>query len=249
MPSTDQFLRLEGAGREFASTHWSVVLLAGQEPSPRSSAALETLCRAYWHPIYSFARRQGHSPAEAADLTQDFFTHILDSNAIATVQRGKGKFRSFLLASFKNLLANQWHHARRQKRGGGAVMLSLDEELAEGRFQAEKADRASPDKLFDRRWAETILARALERLRFECDEGEKVRRFDAVKHFLLGEKDGGSLNEAAVRLGLSLPAVKGIVHRLRRRFRELIREEVAQTVAQPSEIEQEIRELFSAFGD
>ncbi len=128
-------------------------------------------------------------------------------------------------------------------------MLSLDEEMAEGRFQAEPVDQASPDKLFDRRWAETILARALERLRNECDDGEKVRRFDEVKSFLLGEKGTDSLARAAARLDLSLPALKAVVHRLRRRFRELIKAEIAQTVAQPEAIEQEIRGLFAAFGD
>lgn len=249
MALSDQFLRVEGAGREFASTHWSLVLLAGREHSPRSAAALEALCRAYWYPLYSFARRQGYTPPEAADLTQDFFAHLLDSQALAAVDRDKGKFRSFLLASFKHLLANEWHRARRQKRGGGATVLSLDEEMAEGRFQAEPVDQSSPDKLFDRRWAETILARALERLRNECDDGEKIRRFDAVKTFLLGEKGTDSLAQAAARLDLSLPAVKAVVHRLRRRFRELIKAEIAQTVTQPEAIEQEIRELFAAFGD
>lgn len=249
MALSEQFLRLEGGGRDFASTHWSLVLLAGREHSPKSAAALETLCRAYWYPLYSFARRQGHPPPEAADLTQEFFAHLLDSNALSSVDRDKGKFRSFLLASFKNLLANEWHRARRQKRGGGSPQLSLDEELAEGRFQAEPSDSVSPDKLFDRRWAETLLARALERLRSECDDGEKVRRFDEVKSFLLGEKSGDSLAAAAERLNLSLSALKAVVHRLRRRFRELIKDEIAQTVSTPEAVEQELRELFTAFGD
>ncbi len=249
MSLSDQFIRNRNAGRDFASTHWSVVLLAGQEHSPQSAAALEMLCQAYWYPLYSFIRRQGYGPHEAADLTQDFFLHLLATHALASVNREKGKFRSFLLASLKNLLANAWNRGRRQKRGGGLPLLSLDEEGAEGRFQLESAAELTPDKLFERRWAETILSRALDRLRRECDGDEKIRRFDQVKTFLLGEKGTNSLAGAAARLNLSLAAVKGLVHRLRRRFGELVRDEIAQTVSRPEEIEEEIRDLFAAFGD
>jgi DNA-directed RNA polymerase specialized sigma24 family protein len=244
----DQFLGARSAARDFASTHWSVVLLAGKEHSPESAAALEKLCRAYWYPLYSFTRRQGYGPHEAADLTQDFFSHLLATNALASVDRGKGKFRSFLLASLKNLLANEWNRARCQKRGGGAPLFSLDEGTAEGRYQLEPADDLTPDKMFQRRWAETILGRALDRLRRECDDAEKTRRFDEVKTFLLGERTD-SLAAAAARLNLSLAALKGLVHRLRRRFRELIRDEISQTVSRPEDIEQEIRDLFASFGD
>lgn len=248
MSLSDQFLCARGAGPDFASTHWSVVLLAGAEHSPQSAAALEKLCQAYWYPLYSFTRRQGYDPHEAADLTQDFFSHLLATNALASVNRAKGKFRSFLIASLKNLLANEWNRARCQKRGGGVPLFSLDEEVAEGRYQLEPQDELTPDRIFERRWAETLLGRALDRLRRECDAGEKTRRFDEVKTFLLGEKGTDSLAAAAARLNLSQPAVKGLVHRLRRRFRELIRNEIAQTVASPEEIDQEIRDLFAAFG-
>ena len=248
MSLSDQFLRIRSNGRDFASTHWSVVVLAGKEHSPQSAAALETLCQAYWYPLYSFTRRQGYGPHEAADLTQDFFSHILATNALASVSREKGKFRSFLLASLKNLLANEWNRALCAKRGGGVPLFSLDEEAAEGRYQLDPADDSTPDKIFERRWAETLLSRALESLRTECDGDEKTRRFDEVKKFLLGEKGTDSLAAAAARLNLSLAAVKGLVHRLRRRFRELIRNEISQTVAHPEEIEQEIRDLFAAFG-
>jgi RNA polymerase sigma-70 factor (ECF subfamily) len=181
-------------------------------------------------------------------LTQEFFLHLLETNGLASVDREKGRFRSFLLASMKNLMANDWNRARRQKRGGGAPVFSLDEETAEGRYLLEPQDNATPDKLFDRQWAETILARALTRLRHECDGAGKSRRFDEVKSFLLGEKDAGSLAEAAGRIGLTLAAVKGMVHRLRRRFRELIRDEIAQTVARPEDVDQEMKDLFSSFG-
>jgi RNA polymerase sigma-70 factor (ECF subfamily) len=225
------------------------VLLAGKEHSPQSAKALETLCQTYWCPLYSFTRRQGYNPHEAADLTQDFFSHLLATNALASVSQDKGKFRSFLLASLKNLLANEWNRARTQKRGGGAKLFSLDEELAEGRFQLEPADHATPEKIFDRRWAEAILSRALEQLRQECDSGEKARRFDEVKVFLISEKGTESFAAVAARLNLSVAAVKGLVHRLRRRFRELIRSEIAQTVSQASEIDDEIRYLFSALSE
>ncbi len=247
MSLSDQFLRDQNAGRDFASTHWSVVLLAGQEHSPQTAAALEKLCRAYWYPLYSFTRRQGHGPHEAADLTQVFFSQLLATNAMASVNRKKGKFRSFLLASLKNLLANEWNRAQCQKRGGGVPIFSLDEEAAESRYQLDHGDDLTLDKIFERRWAETILSRALNRLREECDGAEKTRRFDEMKKFLLGENDAGPLTEAASRLNLSLAAVKGLIHRLRRRFRELIRDEISQTVASPEEIDQEIRELFTAF--
>lgn len=249
MSLSNLFSRDPTAAREFASTHWSVVLLAGQEHSSQSAAALEKLCQAYWYPLYSFTRRQGYGAPEAADLTQDFFSHLLATNALTSVKREKGKFRSFLLASLKNLLANEWNRARCQKRGGGVPLFSLDEEAAEGRYKIDPADDSTPEKIFERRWAETILSRALDRLRQECDRADKARRFDEMKKFLLGEKDAGSLAEAAARLNLSLAAVKGLVHRLRRRFRELIRDEISQTVAGPEEIDQEIRDLFTAFGD
>jgi RNA polymerase sigma factor (sigma-70 family) len=243
MSLSNQFVH----ARDFASTQWSVVLLAGVEHSPQSVVALEKLCQAYWYPLYSFTRRQGHKPHEAADLTQDFFSHLLATNALASVSREKGKFRSFLLSSLKNLLANEWNRARCQKRGGGVPHFSLNEEVAEGCYQLDHADDGTPDKIFERRWAETLLNRALDRLRQECDGTEKTRRFDEVKVFLIGEKGVNSFAGAAERLNLSLSAVKGLVHRLRRRFRELIRDEIAQTVSRPEEIDQEIRDLFAAF--
>lgn len=249
MSLSDQLSRGALAGRDFASTHWSLVLLAGGKESPQSAAALESLCRAYWYPLYSFTRRQGYSPHEAADLTQSFFSHILSTGALASVHPQKGKFRSFLLACLKNLLANDWHRAQCQKRGGGVPTISLDEEQAESRYRLEPADALTPDRIFERCWAETLLARALDRLREECDAAEKGRRFEELKLFLLGEREAGSMAKAAETLGLSLSAAKALVHRLRRRFRELIRAEIAQTVSQPGEIDQEIRDLFAAFGD
>ena len=250
MALSDQILRGSGrAGRDFASTHWSVVLLAGEEHSPRSFAALEKLCQAYWYPLYSFTRRRRNDPDAAADLTQAFFTHLLATNALASVSPEKGRFRSFLLTSLKNFLANEWNRARCQKRGGGRPVFSLDAETAEGRYQIDRADEITPDKIFERRWAETVLSRALDRLRRECDGPEKTRRFEHVKVFLLGDQGTDSFAGLALRLNLSEGAVKVFVHRLRRRFRELIRDEIAQTVLRPADIDQELRDLFVAFGD
>lgn len=222
--------------------------MAGDGETPNSAKALEALCRAYWWPLYLFIRRQGHDAHQSADLTQDFFSQLLSSEALATVRREKGKFRSFLLASLKNMLANDWRRSSRLKRGGGAPLFSLDEVEAERRFQMEPAVEGPEDKLFDRAWAETLMSRALERLRAECDGGAKAPRFDKLKHFILADKEAATFAEVAAELGMTLPAVKGLVHRLRRRFGELVREDIAQTVGTPGEVEVEIRYLFAAFG-
>lgn len=222
-------------------------MLARDDASPRALEALESLCRSYWYPLYSFTRQQGFGPEEAADLTQDFFQHLIATKALRAVQRDRGRFRSFLLASLKNLLANHRDRVNCLKRGGGAQLLSLDEEAAEARFQSESLAASTPDRIFDRAWAETILSRALERLRAECDGVEKTRRFDELKVFLVADKGTVSLGDAAAKLNLSLTALKAMVHRLRKRFGELIREEIAQTVASPDEVEEEIRYLFMAF--
>ena len=235
--------------REFLSTHWSAIIAARDPESPRSAAALEALCRDYWFPLYSFVRRSGAGPEEAADLTQEFFSRLLSNQGLDLVSREKGKFRSFLIASIKNLMANERERASCLKRGGGQPAFSLEELDAEGRYLAGFVDESGPDRLFDRRWAESILARSLARLRRECDGDDGIRRFEQVKGFLLAEREGDSVAAAAMRLKLSLPATKSLIHRLRRRFAELIRHEVAQTLVQPTqtEIDCEIRELFAAF--
>lgn len=237
-----------GGAPDFVTTHWSVVLAAGRGSPAESVTAMEKLCRAYWYPLYSFVRRQGCDPHQAADLTQEFFSRLIERSALASVDPGKGRFRSFLLISMKNLIATEWNKAHCQKRGGGMTVFSLDGAKAEQRYLLEPADPLTPDKVFERRWAEAVLERALARLREECDTGERARRFEAVKVFLLGEAEETTFAEAAAGLGLSLVAVKGLVHRLRVRFRELIRAEIAHTVASSEEIEEEIRHLFAAFG-
>ncbi len=249
MALSESVLLPRSGPREFLSTHWSAVIEARDPGSPRSAAAMEALCRDYWYPLYSFVRRSGLDPESAADLTQEFFSRLLANQGLASVSPERGRFRSFLIASIKNLLANERERARCLKRGGGQTVFSLDETDAEGRYLAEPADESSPDRVFDRRWAESILVRSLARLRRECDGDDGSRRFEQVKGFLLAERDGDSVSAAAARLKLSLPATKGLIHRLRRRFAELIRMEVAQTMVQPTQtdIDREIRELFAAF--
>jgi RNA polymerase sigma-70 factor (ECF subfamily) len=230
----------------FATTHWSVVVAAQQSDSQLAGVALDHLCRAYWYPLYVFARRQGRSPEDARDLTQDFFAELLSGGGLNTADPEKGRFRCFLLASFKNLLANEWKHSQRQKRGGGDTVFSLDETDAEDRYRLEPLDNATPETLYERRWAETLLARVLERLRAECDGdgAERSRRYEVLKVFLVEDKGALPLAEAATMLGLSLVATKGVVHRLRQRYREIFYEEIAHTVARTEEVAEEIRHLF-----
>jgi RNA polymerase sigma-70 factor (ECF subfamily) len=230
------------------TTHWSLVARASRSDAPGSAEALERLCRAYWFPLYAFARREGCGPEEAQDLTQEFFCRLLAGNSLRFADPDRGRFRSFLLTSFKNLMANEWKRAHRQKRGGGAEAFSLDQVDAEERYRIEPVDTLTPEKVFERRWAEALLARVLARLQTECDgDGpERARRFEVVKVFLLESKGALPLATAAEQLGLSLIATKGLVHRLRQRYRDIFREEIAHTVAAPEEVEDEIRHLFNA---
>jgi RNA polymerase sigma-70 factor (ECF subfamily) len=230
----------------FATTHWSVVLAARQPGSPQAAEALEKLCRAYWYPLYAFVRRQGYEASEAQDLTQEFFSRLLAHNALATVDPARGRFRSFLLASLKNLLANEWKRGQRQKRGSGAACFSLDAIEAEERYKLEPVEGATPETIYERRWAEALLERVLARLRDECDASGRTARFETLKVFLIEEKGAKRLADAAKQLGLSIVAVKGVVHRLRQRYREIFQGEVAHTVSKPEEVEEEIRYLLRA---
>src|SRR6059036_989566 len=167
MASPSQLPAPTDAARQFATTHWSVVLTAGAGSSSVAQAALETLCRTYWYPLYAYIRRQGHSPHDAQDLTQEFFARLLQKDYLQAAGRDKGRFRTFLIVALKRFLANEWDRARAQKRGGGQVLLSLDTENAEARYQTEPAADLSADRIFERRWALTLLDRATTRLRHE----------------------------------------------------------------------------------
>lgn len=238
------------AAQNFRTTHWSVVLRAGEEESPRRRNALEELCRTYWFPLYAFVRRKGHKEEEAKDLTQAFFAHLLEKkHRLEGVGPEKGKFRTFLLCSLTNFLANEWDRARTLKRGGSVNFISLDEQDPEERYRLEPTDQLTPERLFERRWAQATMTQVLARLRSEFDEMGKERRFDTLKGFLLGDSEFTSYAEAAEQLGVTEQAIKGAVHRLRRRFGELLREEIGQTVEKPEAVDEEIRYLLAALRD
>ena len=221
------------------------MLAASQETSPQATEALEKLCRAYWYPLYVFIRRQGYGPQDAQDLTQGFFTRLLEKNYLAQANRQKGRFRSFLLAALKHFVSDERDKAKAQKRGGGQALISLDEQIAEKRYRVEPADIMSAEKLFERRWALTLLEQARARLRNEYVAAGKAEFYDELKILETGEKNMVTYAELAVRLGTTESAIKSAVPRLRRRYAELVREEVAHTVNSPSEIDEEIRYLIA----
>lgn len=236
-----------GTGRQwFTTTHWSVVLAAGQGASPQATDALGKLCRTYWHPLFLYVRRLGHNAEQAQDLTQEFFARLLEKNYIEAADPEKGRFRSFLLTAFKRFLANEWDRANRQKRGGGQHVISLDEMNVEGKFLAEPTDPMTPEKAFDRRWALRLLEEVLNRLEKEYSANGKSKVFEELQVLLTGEKSQSPYVEIAARLRMSEGTLKVTVHRLRQRYRELLRLEVANTVASPEDIDGEIRHLFAA---
>jgi len=231
----------------FATTHWSVVLEAGREESAQAGEALEQLCRTYWYPLYAYVRRKGHDPNDAQDLTQEFFARLLRGNFLNTVEQRKGKFRSFLVASLEHFLVKEWVRANRQKRGGGQAILSLDEEGAENRYALEPAGNLSAQKLYERRWAMTLLDRAMKRLGEECHQHGKRELFECVKNLLSGDAQEEGYRELAAGVTMSEGALRVAVHRLRQRYGILLREEIAQTVATQAEVDEEVRCLFAAF--
>jgi len=233
----------------FAVTRWTMVLAASQqgEDDAAGSLALEELCQCYWQPLFAYVRWQGFDAQEAQDMTQEFFARLLARNALAEVDPGKGKFRSFLLASLKHFLSNERDRARTIKRGGQQTFVPLDAMSRETRYKVEPADNLSPDKAFERQWALTVLDHALARLRAEFVGAGKEPLFEALKPFLTGDGKADSQADMAARCDMTEGAIKVAVHRLRRRYRELLREEIAQTVASPEEIDEEIRHLFAAF--
>jgi len=230
----------------FLTTRWSVVLAAQRKTSPNADAALETLCRAYWYPLYAFVRRSGRGPHDAQDLTQEFFARLLAKEWLQAAAQERGRFRTFLLVALKRFLANEWHHAMAQKRGGGVEVLPLDTVDAEQRYAGEPVLTA--DEVFDRRWAITLLDQTLERLSGEFVAIGKQSEFNVMKVWLTAGRGEIPYAELAGQLGTSEGAARGAVHRLRKRFRELFRENIAQTVADPEGVEDEMRHLASVLG-
>jgi RNA polymerase sigma factor (sigma-70 family) len=234
-------------GDIFATTHWTVVLAAGRRATPQADRALEELCRTYWYPLYAYVRRRGHTKEDAEDLTQAFFARFLERNYLEGVSAERGRFRAFLLASLKHFLANERDKARRQKRGGQEAHLSLDWQTADTRFQLAATAEPSPDQAFDREWAVALLARVIERLRGECEAAGRGKQFTELKTFLTAGRGALSHAAAGKALGLDEGAVRVAVHRLRKRYRQLLRDEIAQTLADPAQVDEEMRTLFGAF--
>ncbi len=230
----------------FVTTHWSLVLSARDPESPQSAVALEKLCRVYWYPLYAYVRRTGQSKENAEDLTQAFFTRLLEKNFLDSADPERGRFRSFLLLTLKRFLANEWDRVRAQKRGGGRLLLSLDTEFAEQKFKTETgAGEMSPDHLYERRWALTLLEQTMARLRAEFEGARRAEEFEKLKAFLTTDKREMPYERVAGELGTTESALRVAVHRLRKRYRELFREEIAHTLAEGEDIETELRYLLT----
>ena len=239
----------------FRTTHWSVVLAAKATDPSQAAEALEKLCCTYWYPLYAYVRREGHQPEDAQDLTQEFFLHFLERNAVGNVRPTAGKFRSFLLACLKNFLANvQIAEAVREAADrvtgsvGGQAPIALDALEAEERYRLEPADQLTPEKLFERRWAFALLERTMAELRREYSSGDKLRLFEDLQGFLPNGQETISRTDLAAKRSVSVGAIDVAVHRLRQRFGALLREQVAQTVSSEAEVEEEIRHLISVLG-
>jgi RNA polymerase sigma factor (sigma-70 family) len=243
MPPPGNSSEFAPVGAQFATTHWSVVVTAGDATLPGAIEALGELCRAYWYPLYAYVRRRGHSPEDAQDLTQEFFQRLLASDWIARADQAKGRFRTFLLCGLKNFLSNEWQKSGRLKRGAGKAFVSLDGLEAEERYRIEPAELASPDKLFERRWALTLLEGVLQRLEAEQSEAGEAERFASIRPVLLGEPTAEGYASLARRFGVAENTVKSWVHRLRSHYRDLLREAVAQTVVSDEEVQDELRFL------
>jgi len=234
--------------RLFATTHWSVVLAAGHLDSAGAAEALEQICHTYWYPLYAYVRREGYSHEDALDLTQAFFARLLEKHYLSQVGQQNGKFRSFLLAALRHFLSDQRDRARTVKRGGGAVHISLDAQEAEERYRLEPVDWMDAERILERRWAMTLLERALSRLRDESVTAGRADAFERLKGYVAGDRSV-SCGQVAAQMGLTESAVKAMLHRLRQRYRALVREEIAQTVADPGEIDAEIRHLIAVICD
>jgi RNA polymerase sigma factor (sigma-70 family) len=232
---------------QFATTRWTMVVAAGQEDSPGTRQALEFLCQRYWSPLYFYLRRRGYDRSGAEDFVQGFFAHLLEKRGLQSVKPQKYRFRSFLLASLRNFVADEWRRAQTERRGGGKCILSLEFEQAESCYSLEPADRLSADRLFDQSWAMTVIGRAMETLKREYAQAGKGELFEQLKDHITTEPQAGFYRQSADRLDMSEGAIRVAVHRLRRRLGELIRGEIAETVTTAEQLEEEIRDLFAAF--
>jgi RNA polymerase sigma factor (sigma-70 family) len=236
--------------RVFVTTQWSVVLAATRSDTTRAQTALEKLCRTYWYPLYAYVRRRGHPAADAQDLTQAFFARLLERHWLNAADRDRGHFRTFLLMTMSRFLSDEWDKARAQKRGGGMmhVPAQLDTVGAENRYGCEPADDRTPEQIYERQWAMTLLNTVLQRLRAEYEQEGKGELFSALNFCLTGSREKQPYVELAVRLGMNEGAVKVAVHRLRKRYRKLLRVEIAQTLAANEDVDEELNHLFTVLG-
>lgn len=228
----------------FPTTRWSLISSV-RDDDLGANDALAELCQAYWQPIYAYARKRGNAADQAEDLTQGFFTKLLEKDYVAQADRRRGRFRTFLLSAFNNYMANEWDRARAKKRGGASTVLSLDFETAEGRLQLETADTTTPEELFVRQWAQTLLDRAFEKLGQSEKAGDGAR-FERLKGCLTGSEPSVPYRQLADELGMTEAAVKVAVHRMRKRFAQIVREEVAETVEDADAVTEEIAFLIEA---
>ena len=235
------------AGGSFQTTHWSVVLRAGNRADRDADDALAVLCGRYWYPLYAYVRRHVADVHEAQDLTQEFFARLLEKNTLAAASPERGQFRSFLLTAIKNFLANQHDHDHAVKRGGRVRTLSLDLESGESRLRTEPTHDLTPERLFQRQWVLTLLDYVMQRLQRECQASGKAEQFDRFKEVLTGGQERLPYAALAAELGISEEAARQAARRLRKRYRELLREEISQTLADPADIDNEIHDLFAVF--
>ncbi len=230
----------------FNTTRWSVIESAGSVDSAAAGVALEQLCKTYWSPVYAYARCLGHSPDDALDLAQGFFEKVIAGGYFAHANRSRGRFRSFLLVSLKHFIFNQHAKERAVRRGGRFTFLPLDQSTAETQFKIEPVDQNSPDKAFERQWALALLDDVMVALREHYERAGEVRQFEALQTCLTKGRDRLSYAELGRDIGLSEGAVKVAVHRMRKRYRELLRQKVADTVKDAGSVEAELRHLFQA---
>jgi DNA-directed RNA polymerase specialized sigma24 family protein len=233
-----------GGHVRFETTHWSLVLAAGDRGSDAAEGALARLCALYWYPVFAFVRRKGYSTADAQDLTQGFFARLIEKGDLGAVDRNRGRFRSFLLTNCQYFLANERDRTFTQKRGGGRVPLSIDVAAAEHRYERALAHSETPERLYDRQWCLTLLDTVFDALGAEYASAGKAVLFDRLKVFLTAEEDAGTHAEAARELGSTAGAVKVGVHRLRQRYRDELRRRVAETLGPDQDVEDELRYLF-----
>lgn len=232
----------------FATTHWSLVVSAGERNNVKSHDAMQLLCNSYWQPLYSYVRRRGYGPEDAQDLTQEFFARLLQNDRLARADQIKGKFRSFLLGSLKNFLADEWDKKQAQKRGGGAPVCSLHFEDGERTYKLEPVNYVTPEQIFERRWALTLLDNVVHRLKEEYIGAGKSELYEALSPCLIGDRTVQPYAQLAAHMAVTESAVKSAVHRLRGRYRELLRQEIANTVARPEEVDEELNYLFVVLG-